>query len=262
MAEADPSASFADELMAGWLPGAMFPSETLWFGQIVQEQAVEAVIECGRQDGVSTWTLATMLRGTGIEILSIDFDEDPERLERTEERLRGLDATCISGDIHEAVPRLLEERQGQRVAVLQDGPKGWEGLATLTAAAHQPQVAVVAQHNLHLGHRSRAAFISLSGRPCFLEGALPRESPLRQLRDREVVELARRTPNRPTDHSSLGVIVLDESGRATFERQIDELHMGPWHPRRVLRHWDTDDFAYCSRVRTRSRWTAERFRRR
>ena len=44
-----------------------------------------------------------------------------------------FDAELVSGDIHIEVPRILRRCGGKRVAVLQDGPKGWEGLATLLA---------------------------------------------------------------------------------------------------------------------------------
>ena len=256
-----------DETFDRWLPGAMFPSELVFLAQSVHASGADLVIECGRQDGVSTWTLASMFAGTHVEIQSIDFDEDPERLAQAKARLIGLNATCVSGDIHVVVPELLDAMgarsgAGRRVAVVQDGPKGWEGLATLLSAAHDEAVVMIAQHNLHRGHRSRRAFEQLSSRPCFLERAAPGDERLARLREREMD--AAWTPNRPVDHTSLGVIELDPAGRSYLMRVLPGLRraMGPWHPDRVLEHWRSGDLDYCSRVRRRSRWTLERFRKR
>ena len=256
-----------DEVFQSWLPGAMFPSELVFLARSIHAAQADLVIECGRQDGVSTWTLATVLAGSDVEIQSIDFDDDPARLARTQDRLVGLDARCVSGDIHVVVPELLTaagaaSNQNRRIAVIQDGPKGWEGLATLLAAAHDDAVVMIAQHNLHLGHRSRDAFEQLADRPCFLETAAPTDLQLAALRQREMA--ATWAPNRPVDHTSLGVIQLDTPGRAHLLEALPRFRrsMGPWHPDRVLRHWREGDLGYCSRVRARSRWTVERFRKR
>lgn len=254
---------FAGALLDSWLPGAMLPSELLWLGAILREAGVEVVIECGRQDAVSTWALATMLRDSGVEILSIDFDDDPAQLARAKARLDGLAATCVSGDIHVEVPRLLSANRGRSVAVVQDGPKGWEGMATLLAAAFQPNVALVAQHNLHAGHVTRTVFQMISLRPSFLEHA-GSAAELVALRQREVVELPARQPNRPLDHTSLGVIELDEPARAHLTAAVHLLRsrMAPWDPVRVAEHWDKGDFTYCTRLRRRARFTPARFKKR
>lgn len=256
--------AFLDEVFASWLPGAMFPSELVFLEQAIRRSGAEVVIECGRQDGVSTWTLATLLAGSGVHIDSIDFDDDRRRLARARERLDGLDATCVSGDIHAEVPRLLHEHRERRVAVVQDGPKGWEGMGTLLAAAHRPQVCLVAQHNLHLGHRSRTAFQMVALRPAFLEVAAPDDQELAALRAREVDEIARRTPNRPVDHTSLGVVELDGPAREHLVDAVALLRwqMAPWDPRAILRHWDEGDVGFASRVRARQRYTPARFKRR
>lgn len=255
---------FEDELFARWLPGAMFPTEVLWLERAVRRAAVDLVIECGRQDGVSTWVLGTLLRGSGTEILSIDFDDDAGRLAKTRQLLADLPVTCVSGDIHVQVPTLLRERRGRRIAVVQDGPKGWEGLATLLAAAHEPDVVLIAQHNLQRGHVTRTVFEMLSLDPCFPETALAGDTEFERLRAREVDELARRTPNRPLDHTSLGVIELDDERRRHLVAAIDVIgrRFAPWDPRRVRAHWDRGDLAYCSRLRSRARFTPARSKRR
>ena len=259
-----PSDDVVERIFASWLPGAMFPSELLWLERMIRRANVEVVIECGRQDGVSTWTLATLLRDAGTRILSIDFDDDKRQLEAVRSRVAGLDVECVSGDIHREVPRLLAELAGRRVAVVQDGPKGWEGLATLLAAGFEANVSLIAQHNLHIGHVTRTIFQMLALRPAFLEAAEPEDGLLRALRDRETVGLRAAAPNRPVDHTSLGVIRLDEPARAhLFEAtRLLRRSMWPWDPRTVRRHWDRGDFDYCSRVRSRSRFTPLRFKRR
>lgn len=259
-----PGGVSVDEIFERWLPGAMFPSELVWLERVVRRSGAEVVIECGRQDGISTWTLASRLAGTGVHIESIDFDDDADRLARARALLDGLDANCVSGDIHAEVPRLLDVHRDRRVAVVQDGPKGWEGLATLLAAAHRPQVCLVAQHNLQLGHRSRTAFGLLALRPAFLEVAAPDDEELGILRDRERDELAQRAPNRPVDHTSLGVIELDPPARDHLVAGVELLRrtMTPWDPVAVLRHWDAGDFGYVGRLRARQRYTHARLKRR
>jgi hypothetical protein len=257
-------AAFVDDVFERWLPGAMFPSELVWLERAIRRTGVDVVIECGRQDGVSTWTLASALQGSGVHIESIDFDDDAARLARARQLLEGLDATCVSGDIHAEVPRLLDVHRNRRVAVVQDGPKGWEGMATLLAAAHRPQVHLVAQHNLHLGHVSRTAFEMVALRPAFQEVAAAGDEELAGLRAREVEELARRAPNRPIDHTSLGVIELDPPARAHLEAAVRVLRrrMAPWDPITFLRHWDAGDLGHGSKVRARQRYTPARFKRR
>jgi hypothetical protein len=259
-----PSPALVDAVFDSWLPGAMFPSELVWLGRLIRAGRIDHVIECGRQDGVSTWTLATLLDGSGVEISSIDFDDDPERVQRTKARLEGLPVRCVSGDIHAELPKLLQERRGERVAVVQDGPKGWEGMATLLAAAHDPRVALIAQHNLHLGHVSRTVFQMLALRPCFLEVAEAEDPQLTALRARESEEIPLRQPNRPVDHTSLGVIALDEPAREHLIRALAVVRsrLRPWDPIRVVAHWEKGDFGYCSRVRARSRLTPARFKQR
>jgi hypothetical protein len=253
----------ADELLDRWLPGAMFPSELLWLAEQLVAARVDAVIECGRQDGVSTWALGTVLAGTGGHLWSIDFDLDRERRRRVEDRLSGLPVTCVSGDVHHEVPRLLRSGVGGRVAVVQDGPKGWEGMATLLAAALDRRVVLAAQHNLHRGHRSRTAFEMLSLRPAFLEQASTDEAVL-GLRERERRELAGREPNRPLDHTSLGLVVLDEPARGHLQDALPLLRhwMWPWDPLRFAARWERGDLDVGARTRRRLRHHPARFRRR
>lgn len=257
-----PTAQLGRDLLDRWLPGAMFPSELLWLaGELVRSQA-DVVIECGRQDGISTWALGTALRGTGARVLSVDFDLDAARRRTVEALVADLPVTCISGDVHREVPRLLGQLSG-RVAVVQDGPKGWEGLATTLAAGLDPKVVVVAQHNLHVGHRSRTAFQMVASDACFLETASTDEAVL-ELRAQEQAVLVQRAPNRPVDHSSLGLIHLDDGSREHLRASLGmlRLHTWPWDPLVVRRHWDEGDLDHVPRLRDRARLSPARWKKR
>jgi hypothetical protein len=254
----------ADGALERWLPGAMFPSEVLWLAARIEAAGVDTVIECGRQDGISTWTLATLLRHAGVQVLSIDFDDDRERLERVRASLDGLPVTCVSGDVHVQVPTLLREHAGGTFAVVQDGPKGWEGMATLLACVEEPDVRLVAQHNLHLGHVSRTAFEMVALRPAFLEEAATADELVATLRRREPEVLRAREPNRPLDHSSLGLIELDEPARRHASEALEVLRpiTRPWDPLVVAAHWRRGDLGHVARVRSRARFGPARRKRR
>lgn len=257
-----PDAQLVDEVFDRWLPGAMFPSELFWLVERVRAAGIDTLIECGRQDGVSTWTLAQLLPGT--DILSIDFDDDRERFERVRRDLEGLRVTCVSGDIHARVPQLLRASESRAVAVVQDGPKGWEGMGTLIAAGFDPKVRLIAQHNLHLGHRSRTAFQMYAMAPCFLEDAQPGDEFYSELRRREMSELPEKAPNRAIDHTSLGLMDVDGTQRDHLIRAASLLRRvtTPWDPIRIAKMWAAGDDDHVSRVRKRARYTRTRFQRR
>ncbi len=244
-----------------WLPGAMYPSEIAWFIDNFERSGCDVLIECGRQDAVSTEVLAAFFHGSGTKLISIDFDENPVRARRARERVQGYDVELVSGDIHLEVPRILRRCEGRKVAVLQDGPKGWEGLATLLAAAISDEVVMIAQHNLHHGHVTRAVFQMLSLHPSFLEHteAYDRYRPLIAA-EREA--LRAKNPNRPMDHTSLGVMLTDPAQKRYIEDSFRLLKAvyGPWNPARVVSAWTRDDFGYVERVRKRSRFTPARFK--
>ena len=66
------------------------------------------------------------------------------------------------------------------------------------------------------------------------------------------------------DHTSLGAIELDGPAREHLHDAVAVLQpaMSPWDPVRVAQHWDKGDFTYCSRVRSRARFTLARFKKR
>ena len=244
-----------------WHPGAIYPSEIAWFIDNFERSGCDVLIECGRDDGVSTEVLAAFFQGSGTTLISVDFDPDPVRARRARERVRGYDAELVTGDIHIEVPRILRRCAGRKIAVLQDGPKGWEGLVTLLAAAVSDDVGLIAQHNLHQGHVTRAVFQMLSLRPSFVEHAEGHER-FEPLIAAEREALRAKNPNRPLDHTSLGVMLTDTIQKRFIEESFQLLKRvyGPWNPERVVSAWKHEDFGYVGRLLARSRFTLARFK--
>lgn len=244
-----------------WLPGAMYPSEVAWLTDQLVAHRVEVLIECGRQDGVSTKALGELLAPHGIAISSIDFDEDAERLAKVKKSLSGLNVVCVSGDIHWHVPQLLNQNRGRRIAVVQDGPKGWEGLSTLVASAFCEDVVLIAQHNLHVGHKSRSYFSLMSCNPPFLEYDVT-ASFANKLRTAEHADEAFQESNRPRDHSSLGICSMFGPLRPAVLENIRELDMlmGPWSAMRTAERWKAGDFEHVSKLRKKQARSWYRFK--
>ncbi|MBK6880138.1 MAG: hypothetical protein IPH01_05045 [Elusimicrobia bacterium] len=219
-----------------WLPGAMFPSEIAWFLHHFVASGADSLIECGRQDGVSTEIFADYFKDTGVKVISIDFDRDGARAAAARRRLTKYDVELVAGDIHVEVPKILKNTGARQPAILQDGPKGWEGLATLLAAAVTPSVRLVAQHNLHKGHQSRSLFQHIALRPCFIENS-QHWGKYKDLINLEHQTIARMTPNRPTNHTSLGVMITDDAQKDFIRESFVSLKSfyGPWNPKESRR---------------------------
>jgi len=251
--------AYCHRFVDGWLPGAMYPSEIAWFLDGFARAGCDVLVECGRQDGVSTEAFARYFHGSGVRVISIDFDSDAARAARAKERVASFDAELVSGDIHIEVPRILRRCGGKRVAVLQDGPKGWEGLATLLAASLDDNVALIAQHNLHKGHVTRSMFQLLSIRPSFIESSddQARYQPLITV---ERTAIAKMSPNRPIDHTSLGVMHTDPMQKSLIAESFGLLRpqYGPWNPGPVVAAWKRGDFEHVTRLRKRARFTLAR----
>lgn len=248
-------------LIETWLPGAMYPSEIAWFLESFTRAGCEVVVECGRQDGVSTEAFARSFADSPVEVISIDLERDRARAQRARERLRGCAVELVAGDIHVEVPKVLRRCAGKKVAVLQDGAKGWEGLATLLAAATCANVGMVAQHNLHHGHVTRTVFEMLALRPSFVESSDARDR-FAPLIEAERAVIRTRNPNRSLDHTSLGVMLTDRPQKKLIVESFRVLKpiFGPWNPARVVAAWGRDDFGYVTRLRRWTRLTPARFK--
>lgn len=255
--------AFVTSKIDAWLPGAMFPSELSWLLESVVDQGCTAVVECGRQDGVSTELLGRYLTPRKIKLYSIDFDDNADRARQSRERVKDLMVECVSGDIHAQAPQLLNRLKGKRVCIVQDGPKGWEGLTTILAASQLEQVVLIAQHNLHLGHKSRELFQFLDPRPAFVDESA-RKDVYASLRTLEMKEFEKKTPNRQLDHTSLGVMPINTFQREKLAHSFDLMKgsYGLWNPKTVYEAWKKGDFDILTRLKARRRYTFARFQKR
>ncbi|RYG61874.1 MAG: hypothetical protein EON60_01910 [Alphaproteobacteria bacterium] len=246
-----------------WLRGAMLPSEIWWLYKNIIASGAEVLIECGRQDGYSTKLLAELLTPHDIMIYSIDFDEDKKRLEGIKKMLAAYKVECVSGDIHQRVPEILKKVAGKKVAVVQDGPKGWEGMATLLAAAINYEPVLLAQHNLHVGHKSRKAFQMIAPNPAFLEFDAA-SAEIHDFRAKEIEILSNKTPNRDILQTSLGCMLLNPTVLPLVREIIRDLEpqMKPWSAVATAKHWAKGDYKYISRMRAGQKYSLYRFKKR
>lgn len=245
--------------MKNWLPGAMYPSELRYLIEKVKEAKVEILIECGRQDAVSTEYLEKNL-GFVDKIYSIDFDENNEKLKQQKERFANTKVELISGDIHVNVPKILFNNPNKRIGIIQDGPKGWEGLGTLLASAHLNNVILIGQHNLHIGHKSRKFFEELFGKECFLENDNISEPKKIWLEDKNY--LSKNSSNRPKDHTSLGIAIINNRDEVIEKLIKYSNKMGIYNSTKVFKAWSRGDFQYVSNRRKKERFSLQRFKKR
>jgi hypothetical protein len=118
----------------------MFYSEVFFFLQACAAHGVDLIIESGVKNGMSTRLIASAWPG---QLVSIDKDSgalDP---------VQGVD--FLHGYSQDLIPMVLAESRGRRVAVLIDGPKGSAALALKDAIWEEPEVKLVAIHDLPLG---------------------------------------------------------------------------------------------------------------
>lgn len=254
---------FYEEVLNSWLPGAMFPSELWWLVKKIKEQNIEVVIECGRQDGFSTMLLADALANYDVKIYSIDFDEDVERKRKIQNKLEGRNVVCVSGDIHIQVPKILSEIGDSRFAIVQDGPKGWEGMSTLLASLYNYSPTILAQHNLHVGHVSRDVFSLLAPASTFLEYDIEARD-IQEFRTSEIETLRCKSPNRDVENTSLGLFVVDAANKPLILKNIEFLrqYFSSWSPSRVASEWEKGNYRYVSDLKLKTRYTFDRFKKR
>lgn len=106
----------------------------------------DTVIETGRYRGQSTYIMAKYL--PDVQIHSIE-----RRVTRNEviarRRLEPFsNVTLHMGEAVVGVPELIEEFKDKTVAILFDGPKGFEALSLLTAAFESPHVVLGFIHDM------------------------------------------------------------------------------------------------------------------
>lgn len=122
-------------------PKGIFYSEAFAFLDSCGIADVDLIVESGVKNGMST---ALISAGWSGPLISIDRDarvHPPDTFPRH---------TFIRGDAHEVVPVLLVRHQGARVGLLIDGPKGKNAMRLKDSAWQNPDVRVVAIHDLPL----------------------------------------------------------------------------------------------------------------
>jgi hypothetical protein len=142
-------------------PKSVFFSELFLFLRACDRHHVDVVIESGVKHGGSTCVLAAAFWG---RLLSIDRAFLPEFLASCPSHVQ-----LIAGDSTREIPCILGSLQGQRVAVLIDGPKGAAALALKDACLQHRCVRVVGIHDCAAGqgeqlHSHDATFREYFGR--------------------------------------------------------------------------------------------------
>jgi hypothetical protein len=248
-----------NKTLTDWVDGAMLPSELMFLEKELLSSDCNLIIECGRQDAYSTVLLGEFAKLHSLNVLSIDFDDNLELLRKAEGKLKGLPVKCISGDIHAWVPKLIKENMNRRIAVIQDGPKGWEGLSTLLASTFFENVVLLAQHNLHLGHKSRDYFCSLPGGDnAFLESR--KDEDLIEFRKIELEFFRNRKTLREVDITSLGIIKLTKDRDKVINQILLEKGFPKyWSPKKTYENWQKNNYEYVGKLRASLRFSFARF---
>lgn len=115
----------------------MFYSEVYLFLEACANHGVNLIIESGVKNGMSTRMISSAWPG---ELISIDRAKVPP------EAIRGVD--FMHGDSRELIPAIIAESRGRRIGVLIDGPKGAAALALKDSIWQEPEIQLVAIHDL------------------------------------------------------------------------------------------------------------------
>src|SRR5512140_2024640 len=107
--------------VAGWVEGAIFASEMVYFLAACDTERIATIIESGRQDGYWTRILGEYARITGTKVHSIAIEWDKARAEACRRSLEGLPIELHSGDAFSLVPTLLARAPRSPTALLLDG---------------------------------------------------------------------------------------------------------------------------------------------
>jgi hypothetical protein len=208
-----------DDWVAGWVEGAIFPTELVFFLASCQAIGVRYIIESGRQDGYSTRILGEFARRTGVLAASIDYEEDAERGRRCRARLAGYPIDLRIGSAFELLGPMVRESPAAPIALLIDGPKGFSAVSVTAAAAADPKVALISLHNLDPGKGYRRVLETVAGAPIFHEEVLGDVGEnWSALRRAETAHCARIGTQRSLEHSTLGVIHVGDAERRKLKR--------------------------------------------
>jgi hypothetical protein len=208
-----------DDWVAGWVEGAIFPTELVFFLASCETHGIRYIIESGRQDGYSTRILGEYARRTGVLVASIDYEEDAERGRRCRARLAGYPLDLRIGSAFELIGPMVRDAPAAPIALLIDGPKGFSAVSVAAAAGVDPKTALISLHNLDPGKAYRGTLEAVSGEPIFYEEALAQVGDSwTTLRRAETAHCAKVGTQRSLEHSTLGVIRLGDMQRRRLRR--------------------------------------------
>lgn len=203
-----------DDWVAGWIEGAIFPTELVFFLASCEAIDVRYIVESGRQDGYSTRILGEFARRTGVFAASIDYEEDAERGRRCRARLAGYPIDLRVGSAFELLGTMIRDAPAGPIALLIDGPKGFSAVSVTAAAAGNPKVALISLHNLDPGKGYRRVLEAVADGPIFYEEVLGEVGDSwSALRRAEAAHCAKIGTQRSLEHSTLGVIRVGETER-------------------------------------------------
>lgn len=105
------------------------------------DRGIEVILESGRARGQSTYLLAKYL--PNVKVCSIERFRDDDAL-FCERRLEGFNnVTLFYGDGRSLIPSLLNVYEGQKIAVIMDGPKGHPALELLESVKASVEVGFI-----------------------------------------------------------------------------------------------------------------------
>lgn len=207
-----------------WVDGAILPREMVYFLARCDANAIDTIIESGRQDGYSTQILGEFMKDKPhMRVYSIDWEEDPERARRCRERLAHYERlTLKNGDANFLIPELLRENRGRRVGLLVDGPKGFWAVSLLFASLRFEEVKLIALHNLAVGTGYREFLESVIEKPLFYERYGIGSEVWTTLGHQEVPVVEGIRPGWGMNESTLGVIEVTDEVRRTARKVGDK----------------------------------------
>ncbi len=205
----------------------MYPPELQWLKYNVLEAEIDTIIECGRQDGASALWMSHNL--PHVKIYSIDLDDRPEIALSSRNRLESTSVKAITGNIFDVVPEIVRDEQNARIAIIEDAVKGWPGLCLLTSMFFYSNVKLLAQHNVHLGHKTRTFWENLTANKAFLENS--NDESISSAMSNWVKGNNVTLSNRSLDHSSLAICRLDHCRNSQIDYLLTNLkRFGNWSP--------------------------------
>lgn len=221
-----------EDWVGQWRLGAINPRELVYFLARCRAANITRIIESGRQDGISTGILAAGAAPFGALVVSIDWEADAQHAMKCRRSLRGhQNLRLVKGDAAEEIPRALATTSDQPTALLIDGPKNFEGLALLFAAAQAPGVRILSLHNLSPTSRVRGVLRRVGrGQPTFFEEECLDSEAWQRLTQVEAECLTKLSRRYRRDWSSLGIVYLaaNEDRRGLLAWRSQFAFCQPW----------------------------------